>query len=76
MLVIMSLVKVKNEWSCTSPPLLSLCSVEHENFSFLTIICEYFQFCPYAVNMLLCVCVRVYAHAHACLCVCVHVPGP
>ena len=74
MLVIMSLVKVKNEWSCTSLPLLSFCSVEHENFSFLTIISAYFQFCPYAVNMLLCACVCM--HACTCLLVCVHVPGP
>jgi len=50
MLVITSLVKVKNEWLYTFPPFLCLYGVEQENFSFLTIICEYFQCCSYAVN--------------------------
>jgi hypothetical protein len=82
MLIIMSLVKVTSEWSYTSPHLLCLYGVEQENFSFLTIICEYFQCCLYAVNTLLCalcvcVCVCIHAHicvcAHACTCVCVQV---
>jgi hypothetical protein len=81
MLIIASLVKVKNEWSYTSPPLLCLYGVEQENFSFLTIICEYFKCCPYAVNtslyaLCVCVCVRVcmQVHTHVCVyVVCVHV---